>query len=111
MSAKRTAPRGIHEMTAAELDAEVERICGLPMPPRDAPNYRELLAEHEVAANFLIFLRTAQGDPDAAKARAAEFTLRNHVLPVDELAPHIERAMGRKLLAEELATKTISLGR
>ena len=104
---KARAPRSILDMGPLELDAAIEQVCGLPMPPRDAPNYRELLAEHEVAANFLMFACGAKSI-EAAKLAASAWTLSNPVLPVSELVPHIERGLGRKLLPVEIETGALS---
>jgi hypothetical protein len=79
-------------------------MTGLPCPPDDAPNARELWAEWEVASNFLRELNSSPDKPEAAKLAAAEYTLRNHAWPIEQLTPHIERALGRKLLADEIAS-------
>lgn len=84
------------------LREEIELLSGLPCPPHGAPNERDLWAQHEVAANFLLEARRG-GDPEANRKAAAEWTLQNHAHPIAELVPHIERALGRKLLQEEIA--------
>jgi hypothetical protein len=96
--------KGVHEMTMPELNAAIEHLCGLPCPPVGSP--RELYAEHEVAANFLAFVRDAE-NAEQAKRAAAEWTMQNNVFPLEELTPHIERAMGRKLLPAEVADRTL----
>lgn len=98
------AAKTIAELSAAELRAEIEHLCGLPCPPDGAPV--EMWEEHEVAANFLLAMRGAN-DVAAAKAAAAEFTLRNAIFPIERLRPHIERAMGRKLLDSEVEQRAI----
>lgn len=100
------ADRPICHWSNAEIRAELEHISGLPCPPEGAPNERELWAEYEVASNFLMELRQG-GDPADARCRAAEYTLQNHAHPIEQLAPHIERAMGRKLLDLEIEQRTI----
>ena len=94
-------------MNSREIGAELERNCGLPFPSLDAPDYRELLAQYEVASGILISLRNAAGDPDQAKREAIEWMLQNHALPLNELAPHLERAMMRKLLPAEIESGTL----
>ncbi len=89
-----------------QLIADIERVSGLPCPPRGAPNERELWAEHEVAANFLIHMRGAS-NPDDARIQAAEFTLRNPVYPLEMLRPHIERGLGRKLTDAEFDSRAV----
>ncbi len=86
-----------------ELREELERLSGLPCPPRGAANERDLWAQWEVASNFLLYARQG-GDPEAAKIAAAEYTLQHHAWPIAELVPHIERALGRVILPEEIAT-------
>lgn len=89
-----------------QLVADIERVTGLPCPPRGAPNEFELWAEHEVASNFLTHMRGAP-DPGKARVDAAEFTLRNPVYPLEMLRPHIERGLGRKLTDEEFESRTV----
>lgn len=94
------------EYTAAELRSEIEHTTGLPCPPSGGADERELWAQHEVTSNFLLYLRLG-GDPEAAKIAAAEYTLQHHAFPIGELVPHIERALGRKLLDTEIQTGTL----
>jgi hypothetical protein len=89
-------------MAGDDLRAEIESICGLPCPPPGVPNELDLWAQHEVASNFLLEARRG-GDPEENRKAAAERTLQNHAHPLHELVPHIERALGRELLQEEIA--------
>jgi hypothetical protein len=93
-------------LAGGDLRAEIESICGLPCPPPGVPNERDLWAQHEVASNFLLEARRG-GDPEENRKAAAEWTLQNHAHPLNELVPHIERALGRKLLPEEIAAGTL----
>lgn len=97
------------ELSDTELRAELERISGLPCPVRGEPNEREKWAQYEVAANIILEMR-GDPDPDRAKRNAVNWVMNNHAYPLDELAPHIERAMGRKLWADELAARQLRGG-
>ena len=96
---RRTSEKADSELSAAELRARIERICGLPCPPDDS---REAWAEHEVVSNFLLEARMCS-DIDRAKRAAVEYTLQNNVYPLEMLRPHLERGLGRKLLDEEIS--------
>ncbi|MER9743955.1 hypothetical protein [Mesorhizobium sp. M0187] len=84
-----------------DICAALERLSGLPCPPHDAPDQRELWAQYEVTSNFLLAARYSN-DPVKARCQAAEYTLRNAVYPLEMLRPHIERGLGRKLLDDEI---------
>lgn len=103
---KRTQSSGGDDpMTPTGMAKAIERICGVPCPPSDAPNQAELWAEHEVAANFCLSARFLP--PGEAQRNAAEFTLQNPVYPPEMTRPHIERGLGRKLTDDEIALKAI----
>lgn len=90
----------------SDISAELQRISGLPCPPCGIENEREMWAAHEVASGILLELRF-NDDPEAAKLAALQYTMQNPVHPIGELIPHIERALGRKLLQGEIAAGTI----
>jgi hypothetical protein len=96
---KSARQKGLHEMTYEELGQELERMCGLPCPPREAS--REDRAAYEVASSILLQMRFTP-DPEVARKEAIEWTLKHPAYPLNELRPHIERAMGRRLLDAEM---------
>lgn len=93
-------------MSGASLRAALEHICGLPAPAADCENEMEQWAAYEVASNLMLQCRFT-ADPEQAKIEAIAYTLKHHAWPLEMLAPHLERVMGRKLLPQELADGTL----
>jgi len=92
------------EMSWVELKEKVTRDFGLPPPPDGAPSseYKKWF----VAVILLDACRTANS-PAEGKLEATNYLLQRKN-GRSELVPHIERALGRKLLPSELAGSCIS---
>lgn len=101
---KSTSQKALYELTRAELDTETERLFGLPCPPPNAP----ISAWHEyiVAAFFLHFAANTDAI-STANEQAATFLLEKFTRCRNQIRPHIERALGRRLSELEMADRTL----
>src|SRR5262245_8266555 len=97
--------KAAHEMSYDELcEHKTRGFCGLPLPPSGAP----IIEHHKyaVAGFFLLFCSEAKSAAEG-KTQATNFLLQSWGNGLENLLPHIERALGRKLKPEELAASAI----
>jgi hypothetical protein len=81
------------------LRRQMEEITGLPCPTQES---HEQWAAYEVASAFLLHARF-EPNPEIAARAAVGSLLAESAWPFEMLRPHIERGLGRGILAEEIS--------